>query len=410
MKLVSVAAATEAVGWDHTFETTMRAAGPVVNGVLQGDLVISGSGDPSVLGRSGDTSLAAWIGALRARGITRIDGRIVADDDALEEPKPGFAWSWEDMGYTYGAIPGALNISENMLEVIVSPARLEGQPAIVELPEYARDLPIANHIDTGPAGTPENVWPELRPGAPTLTLNGTIGVSDKPATVALAAGNPTEWFARVFRNHVLAAGIDVAGNAVDVDDLHARPDWNDAAILHVHHSRPLAEIAKPLLKDSVNLYAEAMLRLATGKDGARTTDAGLDAVRARVESWGIPKDGIQIVDGSGLSRRNVIAPATLVAVLTRFYDPSGASPFMQAQAIAGVDGTLASRMKGTPAEGNAIGKSGSMSNIRTLAGYVKTVDGEPLAFAIMANNFEGRGSGVTEIIDKLVVRLASMSR
>lgn len=410
MKLVSVAAATEAVGWNHTFETTMLAAGPVVDGVLKGDLIIAGTGDPSVLGRPGDHSLAAWIDALHARGITRIDGRIVGDDDALEEPKPGFAWSWEDMGYTYGALPGALNLGENMLEVVVSPALLEGLPAVVELPEHARDLPIANRTRTGPVGTPENVWPELRPGASTLTLNGSIAVGDKPAKVAIAAGNPTEWFARVVRNRVLAAAIDVTGAAVDVDDLPVRPDWSRATVLHVDRSRPLADIAKPLLKDSINLYAEAVLRLATGKDGARTTDAGLDAARARLESWGIPKDGIQIVDGSGLSRRNVIAPDTLVAILQRFYDPSGASPFMQAQAVAGVDGTLASRMKGTPAEGNAIGKTGSLSNVRTLAGYVKTADAEPLAFAIMANNFEGPASAVTATIDRLVLQLASWRR
>jgi D-alanyl-D-alanine carboxypeptidase/D-alanyl-D-alanine-endopeptidase (penicillin-binding protein 4) len=212
------------------------------------------------------------------------------------------------------------------------------------------------------------------------------------------------------RNRLLAAGIDVVGKPVDVDDLSVRPDWTGATVLHTHRSPRLADIAKPLLKDSINLYAEALLRLATGPNGLHTTDAGLDAVRARLESWGIPRDTIQIVDGSGLSRRNVIAPETLLAILQRFYDESGASPFMQAQAIAGRDGTLASRMKGTPAEGNAVGKTGSMSNIRTLAGYVKTADGEPLAFAIMANNFEGPASGLTATIDRLIAQLASFSR
>ncbi len=410
MKLVSLAAASEAVGWDHTFETTLRAAGPVVDGVLKGDLAIVGSGDPSMLGRPGGDALEAWINALRARGITRIEGRVVADDDAQEEPQPGYAWSWEDLGYTYGAIPGALNVAENTLDILVSPATLEGLPATIELPADARDLPVENAARTGPAGSPTNLWPEFRPGHSALTLNGTIAVGEKPIAISVAAGNPTEWFARVVRNRVLAAGIDVTGRAVDVDDLPVRPDWSGATLMHSHRSPRLAEIAKPLLKDSINLYAEAVLRLATGPSGPRTTGAGLDAVRARLESWGVPKEGIQIVDGSGLSRRNVIAPQTLLAILQRFYDDSGATPFMQAQAIAGRDGTLASRMKGTSAEGNAVGKTGSMSNVRTLAGYVKTTDGEPLAFAIMANNFEGPGSGVTQTIDRLVSRLASFSR
>jgi serine-type D-Ala-D-Ala carboxypeptidase/endopeptidase (penicillin-binding protein 4) len=410
MKLVSLAAAAEAVGWDYVYETRMLATGSVVDGVLKGDLVIVGSGDPSVLGRPAGYTFEPWIDALRARGVTRVEGRVVADDDTLEEPKPGFGWSWEDLGNTYGAIPGALNLAENSLDILVSPAALEGLPATIELPAEARDLPVMNDARTAPAGTRTNLWPEFRPGESTLALKGTIGIGEKPVTVSVASGNPTEWFARALRNCVLAAGIDVTGPAVDVDDLPVRPDWLGADVLHTHRSPRLADIAKPLLKDSINLYAEAVLRLATGPSGLRTTDAALDAVRARLESWGVPKEGIQIVDGSGLSRRNLVTPETLLAILRRFYEEGGASPFMQAQAVAGRDGTLTLRMKSTPAEGNAVGKTGSLGNVRTLAGYVKTTDGEPLAFAIMANNFEGPASGVTATIDRLVSRLASLSR
>jgi D-alanyl-D-alanine carboxypeptidase/D-alanyl-D-alanine-endopeptidase (penicillin-binding protein 4) len=410
MKLVSVAAGSEAVGWEFAFETKLLATGPIVGSVLQGDLVVVGNGDPSILGRAGDDALTPWVDALRARGITRVDGRVIADDDALEEPAPGFIWSWDDLGYPYGALPGALNLAENIVRVTVTPATLEGLPPTLELPADARDFRVLNRVRTGAAGGGTNVWPEFRAGESALSLSGSIAVGDKPAAVSVAAGNPTEWVARSFRNRLLNAGIDVTGAAVDVDDLPVRPAWQQATLLHTHRSRSLAEIAKALLKDSINLYAEAVLRLASGPQGVRTTAAGLDAVRARLESWGIPKEGIQVVDGSGLSRRNVIAPETLVAILARFYDASGASPFMQAQAIAGRDGTLATRMRGTPAETNAIGKTGSMSNVRTFAGYVRSAEGEELVFAIMANNFEGPASGVTATIDRLVARLASFSR
>lgn len=409
-KLVSVAAAAEAVGWDYSFETKLLAAGPVVNGAVQGDVVVVGSGDPSILGPAGGDPLTPWIDALRSRGITRIEGRIVADDDAVEEPRPGFAWSWEDLAYTYGAMPGALNLAENTVTIVVSPASAEGLPTIAELPADARGLPVVNRSVTSAAGTGTNLWPELRPGEPGLIINGAIAVGDKPAVVSAAAGNPTEWFARVLRNRMLDAGIDVTGAALDVDDLPVKPDWRGATVLDVYRSQPLSEIVRPLVKDSINLYAEATLRLATGHDGVRTTDAALDAARARLESWGIPTDGIQMVDGSGLSRRDVIAPETLVQVLARLYDPAGASPWMQAMAVAGRDGTLLNRMKGTSAEGNAIAKTGTLSNVRTIAGYVKTADGEPLAFAILANNFEGPGRDVTATIDRIVERLASFSR
>ena len=410
MKLVTVAVAAAGVGWDYRFETRLLAAARVHHGALQGDLVIAGSGDPSFLGRAGIATLDGWTEALRERGITRIEGRVVADDNAAEEPAPGYAWAWDDLGYTYGAMPGALNLAENRILVTISPSAVPGTPAIVELPAEARGLAVINDTITGAPDDTRALWPELRPGEPAVRIRGTIPADARPAVLSIAAGNPTLWFARAVRNRLLAAGIDAAGTAIDADDLPFPPDLGDAAVLHVHRSAPLAEIAKPLIKDSINLYAEAVLWLAAGPGAWRSTWAALDAARARLASWGIPQEGIQMVDGSGLSRRNVIAPHTLVSLLARFHDPSGASPWMQAMAVAGRDGSLENRMKGTPAEGNAIGKTGSMSNIRTFAGYVKTADGEPLAVAIMANNFEGPASAVNATIDRLVARLASFSR
>ena len=121
-------------------------------------------------------------------------------------------------------------------------------------------------------------------------------------------------------------------------------------------------------------------------------------------------DAAQVLDGSGLSRRDVIAPETLVAVLRRMYDPSDTSPWMTAMPIAGRDGTLSGRMKGTPAENNLRAKTGTMSNVRSLAGYVRTRDGERLAFAILVNNFEGSGAEAVTAMDTIAVRLADFSR
>lgn len=409
MKLVTVAVASETATWEYTFETRLLTAGSIDDGVLKGDLVLVGGGDPSLLGRPVSDTIAPWVDALKARGITRVTGRVIGDDDAVEEPRPGFAWSWEDMGFAYGALPGALNFAENVVDVTVTPGNAEGLPATIEVPPHARGLEVVNRITTIAAGTPTNLWPEIRPGDVALTIYGTIGQGAAPAVVSAAAGNPTLWVARALRNALLEAGIDVEGEAADIDDLPVKPA-RDGLVLHEHRSPPLSEVAKPLLKESINLYAEAVLRLATGPEGPRTTDPALDAVRLRLQAWGIPPDGIQIVDGSGLSRRDVIAPETLVTVLRRFYDPSKQSPWMQALAVAGRDGTLERRMKGTPGEGNALAKSGSMSNIRTLAGYVWSADGEPLVYAVMANNFEGSAANVVATIDKVIVRLASFSR
>jgi D-alanyl-D-alanine carboxypeptidase/D-alanyl-D-alanine-endopeptidase (penicillin-binding protein 4) len=410
LKIVTVMSAAEAVGWDYTFETTLLATGPVSEGVLHGDLVVTGNGDPTVLGRAGNDTLAPWTAALRERGIERIDGRVIADDNQVEEPRPGFAWSWEDLGYTYGAMAGALNLGENALVLVVHAGTAENGAAIIEPSSEAGSLSIVNHATTGPAGSTALLWPEWLPGETRLTIEGSIPLGSPPLRLGVASGNPTLWFARSVRAWLIAGGIEVSGEAVDVDDLPHPPDQSHAHVLYVHRSRPLADIVQPLLKDSINLYAEAVLRLATGRNGPRATGAALDATRARLESWGVPEDGIQIVDGSGLSRRNVVAPETLLAILLRAYDPSGSSPFMRALPVAGRDGTLASRMTGTAAEGNVIAKTGTLSNVRTLAGYVKTADGEPLAFVIMVNNFEGAATEAVAAIDRLAVRLATFSR
>jgi D-alanyl-D-alanine carboxypeptidase/D-alanyl-D-alanine-endopeptidase (penicillin-binding protein 4) len=202
----------------------------------------------------------------------------------------------------------------------------------------------------------------------------------------------------------------VAGEAYDIDDADVGAAWESAATFSSVASASLAELARPLLKDSINLYGEAVLRLNASRGVFPTNDAALAGLRETLDRWGVRADAWQIVDGSGLSRRNAVAPEVLVEVLRRMYDPSGGSPWMDAMPIAGRDGTLADRMRGTAAEANVRAKTGTMSNIRTLAGYVRTRDDEALAFAIMADNFEGVGSAAVQAIDSIAVRLAEFSR
>ena len=200
----------------------------------------------------------------------------------------------------------------------------------------------------------------------------------------------------------------VAGEAYDIDDAPPGAAWESATTFSSVASTSLAELARPLLKDSINLYGEAVLRLSARRGVFPTNDAALAGLRETLERWGIRTDAWQIVDGSGLSRRNAVAPEVLVAVLRRMYDPAANSPWMNAMPLAGRDGTLADRMRGTAAEANVRAKTGTMSNIRTLAGYVRTRDNETLAFAIMADNFEGTGSTAVEAIDRIAVRLAEI--
>lgn len=409
-KLVSLAAAVDAVGWDYRFETTLRAAGPVVDGVLRGDLLIAGSGDPSIGGRGGD-DLTSWSDAVKAAGIRRIEGRVIGDDDAVDEPRPGAMWAWDDLGYATGALFGALNFAENRAWITVTPAGAAGEPARIAADPPAAARPLGNRVVTGAPGSPQLLWPEQRPSDPALTIAGSTPAGAQPARLLVSAGNPTLWFASVLRGQLLADGIAITGDAFDIDDVPApQPERAGARLLYTHRSHPLSEIARPLLKESINVYAEAVLRLTTGASGGRTNDEALEAIRRRLPSWGLPPDALQVVDGSGLSRRDALPADTLVAVLQRMYDPSGMSPWMTGLPVAGEDGTLADRLTGTPAEHNVQAKTGTMSNIRSLAGYVRTRDGEPLAFAILVNTFEGTGAQATAAIDAIAVRLAAFRR
>ena len=417
-KLVAVAAAAEAVGWDFRFSTGLSMSGRMVDvaggsqsdpSTLQGDLLVSGSGDPSIGGRAGE-DLDAWIAAIKARGIRRIEGRIIGDDNAIEEPRPSLAWAWDDLGYPTGALFGALNYAENRLTVTVAPGMAAGAPGTLAVESFASDRPLINRVVTGAVGSAQQIWPEQRPGELALTIAGSIPVGAPPARLIVSAGNPTLWFASVLRSRLIAAGIPVTGAAVDADDLEVPLDRASLSSIYVHQSRTLAELAKPLLKDSLNLYAEAVMRLNASRQSVATNDAALEGVRQRLASWGVPAAGQQLVDGSGLSRRDVINTETLVSVLRRLHDPSNMSPWMQALPVAGVDGSLETRMRGTAAAGNVRAKTGTMSNVRSLAGYVTTSDGERLVFAVIVNNFEGTGVQATQAVDAIAVRLAAFAR
>jgi D-alanyl-D-alanine carboxypeptidase/D-alanyl-D-alanine-endopeptidase (penicillin-binding protein 4) len=408
-KLLAVATAAEAVGWDYQYETTLRATGVVTDGVVSGDLLVVGSGDPTIGGRAGE-DFSSWTTALKAAGIRRIEGRIIGDDDAIEEPRPQLAWAWDDLGYPSGAIFGALNYAENRMTVTVTPGTAIGAPAALNVDPQASTRPLANRVVTSAPGTVAQVWPEQRPGEPFLTVAGSLPAGGTSLRLAVAVGNPTIWFASVLRLQLQAQGIEVVGEEWDVDDVMPPPDRASAQVLFVHRSKPLRDIVRPLLKDSINVYAEAVMRLNAPPGSQQTNDAALGNFGKRLASWGIQPASQQQIDGSGLSRRDTVAPEAILTVLQRMHDPSATSPFVSALPVAGIDGTLSERMRDTPAAGNVRAKTGTMSNIRSMAGYATTRDGETLAFVAMVNNFEGTGTAANQALDAIAISLASFTR
>jgi serine-type D-Ala-D-Ala carboxypeptidase/endopeptidase (penicillin-binding protein 4) len=416
MKVFTMAAAAERLGWDFRFETTLESAAPIFDGVLEGDLVVRGSGDPSIALRDdvAPRMFDDWARQLREAGVTRIAGRIVGDDDALDDVELGEGWSWDDLAYAYSGRVTALLYNEALVRIIARPGLTPGEPALIEVvPSSDHDLNITSLVTTGPAGSTASLRLERPLGSLDVTVTGTVpadAAADPPSSLTAAVGNPTLFFARALASALVARGIAVEGGAVDKDLLpedDAARQAIPARVLARHHSAPLSEIARTFMKVSQNLYGELFVKTLGRMAGEGTTARGQEAIRETLDSWGVPRDSYVLADGSGLSRLNFVSADAVVALLERMYRaPRHREAFLQTLPIAGQDGTLRLRLRASWTAGRVRAKTGSISNTRALSGYVTTRGGETLAFSIIANNFTLPAWRVERIIDLLVEILA----
>ena len=227
----------------------------------------------------------------------------------------------------------------------------------------------------------------------------------------MSVDDPSQFYVQELHDTLLGHGLVIRNPPALWTELRRVPDLASARLLFAFRSPPLSEIAVVLMKVSQNLYAETLLRSLGVSAGAATAAGGQRVVREVLEGWGVPPDSYVLADGSGLSRYNYVTAETLVRVLRRMAtDPRHAAAFEATLPVVGRDGTLASRMRDTPAEGNAKAKTGSISNVRALSGYVTTRDGERLVFSIIANNFNLPTETIDGAVDAAVARLAGFSR
>ena len=411
MKIVTLAAAAERLGWDYSYDTQLLAAGRIDAGRLDGDLLVVGSGDPSVMDADVDRVFAGWADRLEAMGVRTVSGRLVGDDNAFDDEGLGFGWSWDDLPDDYAAGVSALQFNENAVRLTVGPGAAVGDYAAISLSPPGSGLIVDSMLRTSAADTAASVAARRLPGSARLVLRGSIPLGGTPATRSVSVDNPTIFFVNALRNALIARGIDVRGPAVDVDDVSDAPPKNSATLVASYRSPPLSVLAVRLMKVSQNLYAETLLKTIGSAAGAATFAAGRTNAQATLQAWGVGAGDLIERDGSGLSRYDFVTPAALVTILTHVdRDEKLRGPFESALPIAGRDGTLANRMKATPAEGNARAKTGSMSNVRALSGYVTSADGEPLVFSIIANNFDTAPETITRAADAIVVKLAEFRR
>jgi D-alanyl-D-alanine carboxypeptidase/D-alanyl-D-alanine-endopeptidase (penicillin-binding protein 4) len=413
-KLLTAVAAAERLGWDFRFTTRVLATGAVdAEGALKGDLVVVGGGDPTINPRHPErwAVLDDWARQIAARGVKIVAGDVIGHDDAFSEPGWGSGWSWEDLVEGYGAPVGALQYHENQVELTVIPGSEAGARAVISTSPPGSGLLIDHGVTTVAADQPTRIVIERVPGWTILGVRGEIAAGAKPRVVYASVENPTQLFLNAFREALARNGIFVSGAAVDIDAARSKPDLTTAATWVTDQSPPLSEIVDVLLKWSRNGYGETLLWALSPPGEPATEAAGLKALQETLTALGVAPELYGARDGSGLSRYDTVSADALTALLSVAWNhPRHASPLRSALPVAGVSGSLETRMKGTAAEGRVWAKTGSMFNIRTMSGYVLTADDEPLVFSMLANNYRVPSAEIDALMDKALVRLAEFRR
>jgi len=410
MKLLTMSVAAERLGWDYRFETKLEAAGRIADGVLTGDLIVTGSGDPSIgtpdLGHP--ALFLEWAAALKQAGIREVRGRLIGDDNAFDDGGIGAGWAWDYLTDNYAAPSGALSYNENVVTYRISPGKAEGDRGIVTSLPAGSTFELINETRTAAAGTQASVSVDRMPGSTKLTVSGRIPAGGAPVSRATTIDNPTRYFVEALRLALESRGIKISEGAWDIDEAASVPVAGRTLIAR-RESAPLSALAAYFLKVSQNFYGEMFLKT-IGRTPARagTAVAGRNAVRETLGGWGIGADSFVMGDGSGLSRYDYVTADTIVAILKHVWqDEKLRGPFLAALPVSAYDGTLSSRMRNTPLAGRVQAKTGTISNMRALSGFLTTNSGERLVFSIIANHFTAPTSEVDAVAEKLLLRLVT---
>jgi D-alanyl-D-alanine carboxypeptidase/D-alanyl-D-alanine-endopeptidase (penicillin-binding protein 4) len=410
MKLITLAVAADRLGWSFEYETRLETLGRTDNGALEGDLVVVGGGDPSITGQDfGPAPLfAEWANAMRQAGIRRVNGRIVGDDRLFDRQGLAPGWSWDYLTASYAAPSGALSYNENAIVVRVAPGRAEGAAATIDAAPAGHGLAIRNEVTTGPADSGAHVELSRPPGGLTLSVVGSVPLGGPAVVRGAAVDDPTRFFVEGLRLALADHGILVRDGVGTIDELPTAPAAS-RRVIATRSSAPLSALAGYFLKVSQNFYADMLLKTigrAAGRPGS--VAEGVRVVRETIAAWGVAPDEIVMNDGSGLSRYDYLTADAVVAVLRHVWqDVRLRGPFVSALPVAGHDGTLDTRMRGTILDDRVEAKTGTLANVRSLSGYLETTTGKHVVFAILVNNFIAPASQVDAIVERVLSIVAA---
>lgn len=400
-KLFTAAVALSTLGPDYRIPTQVLAKAPIQEGKLDGSIWLYGMGDPTL---GADPSTANWAdrlaGQLAARGLRTVSGDLVADDTYFQSPPMGSGWEAIDLQSWFGMPTSALSVDDNLVDIAIRPGRHAGMPALVAFDQADAAPTLVNTMVTSEPRTRNDINLYRAPGNDTLHAFGSIAVDASMLRYKLAMVDPARVAGQRLLDALARQGIHVEGK---LRTLHwPESSTRDGAIALAQVQSPsVAEILRQGLKRSQNLYmqnlllvsgahaqSEAMSEPAPPTGFITTETWGIRALRGLLDRIGVPAHASLIEEGSGLSRRDLATPEAMVRVLSFLAAQPYAQQVYDAMPLAGVDGTLQWRMRKTPAENNVRAKTGSMSLVHCLAGYVTAASGERLAFAIMLNNYQ----------------------
>lgn len=418
-KILVTATAMSLFGPDHRFRTEVWATGETVGSFVDGDLVVVGSGDPTFSDRywaSGSDALGAIADSLTARGIRQVAGSLVVDVAAWDSATVGPTWEVEDLRYGYGSTGGAFAIDEGEIELVVAGGPSVGGPADVTWsPLGTRDF-VRSKLTTAPVDSSTRVRPDYLPESRVLVLEGRaeIGTVD---TVSIAMRDPVRQSAATLARAIDDAGIEVEGGwqvhwtSNDVPGAECLPDSGlecaGSELLFTMESPRVSDIAAGILGPSQNWMTEQTVRTLGARYGDEGSwNEGIDVVEAYlVNEVGVRPSDISARDGSGLSFYNLITPRAIVRILTEMHQMPWAAEYRDAMAEPGEDGsTLENRLEDL--KGRIFAKTGTISNVNSLSGYLVRENGQEIAFSILSNGSGLPASRIRRAIDEIVQALA----
>jgi D-alanyl-D-alanine carboxypeptidase/D-alanyl-D-alanine-endopeptidase (penicillin-binding protein 4) len=423
-KLVVAAAGTVLLPGDYRVRTSVYPNGTITNGVLQGDLVLYGRGDPTWSERcysvdtlapaacdSTWTAVDAIADSLRARGIKRVTGRVIGDGSYFEPTIVHWNWGSFDLNWWYAAPVSGLGFHDNSVDFQITPGPFVDAPPVISWNPDLSMFTFENRARTVPADSSSTIGDNFfrKPGSLDIWAEGTVALGRTPWIESFALPDPNLYAARALATSLRKKGIAVAGGAASTTDSMAYRSLRCCGSPLVEYlGRPLPDIVFPILNTSQNWFAEMLLKILGREVGDTGSWAkGLDIEkRFLIDSVKVDSTAFSLEDGSGLAAGNLVTPHAFVQLLAYMYRHPKRAPFLSALPRAQQLGSLLRRFQGTPLEGRVLAKTGSIDRVNTLSGYIEKANGRVITFSIQVNAHDVRTRQMLAQIDSVVVQLA----